>query len=404
MHSYFTIMITLVKRFLVLLTSAFMPSLLSGADLFPERLRCEYLPDPVSIDVPQPRLSWELRAVDAGSRGLRQGAYQVQVASSKEWLAKGRADLWESGKVLSGETAGIVYSGMSLTSRSNCYWRVRVWDQNGGISSWSETAMWTMGLLKPSDWQAKWISHPSSEPGTEAHFGYRSAWAQTPYETKWVQIDLGEPLAFNAVRLWGAWPIGNGEVPGSGFPLRFRLEAANQADFSDARIIIDRTREDVPNPGDKPLLLGFPELRKRFVRLTAVKLSGGATPVWDTTESRWREEPADFNWRLALAEMEVLHGDTNIALGKMVTSPDSWDSDLVSPAIPHTQARLYKGWSTHNLTDGRYIKNGYFIKPMMSLTCFAKVRIPSARCWQMAGIGCATTLTGPAATGVLPAI
>lgn len=32
------------------------------------------------------------------------------------------------------------------------------WDQDGN-STWSEPAMWSIGLLEPSDWQAKWIGY-----------------------------------------------------------------------------------------------------------------------------------------------------------------------------------------------------------------------------------------------------
>ena len=37
------------------------------------------------------------------------------------------------------------------------YWRVKVWDQDGQPSAWSEPATWSMGLLHPEDWKAKWI-------------------------------------------------------------------------------------------------------------------------------------------------------------------------------------------------------------------------------------------------------
>ena len=38
------------------------------------------------------------------------------------------------------------------------YWQIRVWDNEGRVSTWSQTASWQMGLLKPSDWKAKWIA------------------------------------------------------------------------------------------------------------------------------------------------------------------------------------------------------------------------------------------------------
>src|SRR5437879_4036640 len=38
-----------------------------------------------------------------------------------------------------------------------CFWKVRVWDQDGSRSAWSEPALWTMGLLKPDEWGGFWI-------------------------------------------------------------------------------------------------------------------------------------------------------------------------------------------------------------------------------------------------------
>src|SRR5262249_49779801 len=49
----------------------------------PAGLRCEYLTDPLGIDVEQPRLSWLL---PVGSPG--QSAYQILVASSSDHLRK----------------------------------------------------------------------------------------------------------------------------------------------------------------------------------------------------------------------------------------------------------------------------------------------------------------------------
>jgi alpha-L-rhamnosidase len=117
-------------------------------------LRCEYRVDPLGIDVVQPRLSWEMH--DA-RRGAAQTAYQVLVASTKEKLAANAADLWDSGKVVSDESTQIVYSGKPLASRTQCFWKVRLWDAEGQPAAYSKPALWSMGLLKPEDVAGKWI-------------------------------------------------------------------------------------------------------------------------------------------------------------------------------------------------------------------------------------------------------
>lgn len=117
-------------------------------------LRCEYLADPLGIDVPRPRLSWLL---DSATRDQRQTAYQVLVASDPSDLAQDRGSLWDSGKVQSSETAQVAYAGRPLASRAVCHWKVRVWDRDDCASEWSAPALWEMGLLQAQDWNAQWI-------------------------------------------------------------------------------------------------------------------------------------------------------------------------------------------------------------------------------------------------------
>ena len=48
--------------------------------------------------------------------------------------------------------------GEALVSEQQCFWKVRVWDKDGQPGKWSEVGQWRMGLLKPEDWKAKWIT------------------------------------------------------------------------------------------------------------------------------------------------------------------------------------------------------------------------------------------------------
>ena len=324
--------------------------------LEPWNVRCEYLTNPQGVDVPQPRLNWALQPRDPAARGLHQSAYQIVVATSPAALEKDTGDIWDSGKVLSNETIGIAFGGRALQSRDVCYWKVRVWDKDDRVSDWSEAGRWTMGLLRPEDWRAKWIRLPPREPPTEAHFGYQSARAKTQDEVKWVQIDLGGSTTFDSVKLWPAWPMGRYTVPGSGFPIRFKIEVADREDFSDARVIVDRTGEDVPNPRKEPLGLEFTPVAGRFVRLTTAKLCGWGWPVWDATQSCWRTESLKGYPMLALAEMEVLSGNANLALGKPVSAKDGWEDDPEASAVHNAETispERHGGWTRRFLTDGR---------------------------------------------------
>jgi len=130
-------------------------------------LRCEYLSDPLGIDVVQPRLSWQLQSLQ---RGQKQTAYRILVASNESILQGNQADLWDTGKVTSAQSIHVTYAGKPLISRQQCYWKVRVWDKDGRPSTFSDVAAWEMGLLEEADWQAKWINDGKTNPSEDEDF------------------------------------------------------------------------------------------------------------------------------------------------------------------------------------------------------------------------------------------
>jgi alpha-L-rhamnosidase len=120
-----------------------------------ENLQCEYLTNPLGIDVAQPRLSWVL----AGSaRGQKQTACQILAASSEDLLLRDQGDLWDTGRILSDQSIQVPYLGKQLPSRQRCFWKVRVWDKDGTPSAYSAPAFFEMGLLAPADWHGQWIA------------------------------------------------------------------------------------------------------------------------------------------------------------------------------------------------------------------------------------------------------
>ena len=134
-----------------------------AAEARPALLRCEYRVDPLGIDVRQPRLSWIGLAEPSAPRGLMQTAYQVLVAGSSEALAADRGELWDSGRVAGDRSTHVEYAGKPLLSHQNCFWKVRVWTDQGEPSPWSEPASWSMGILEPSAWHAQWIGRDEQE-------------------------------------------------------------------------------------------------------------------------------------------------------------------------------------------------------------------------------------------------
>ncbi len=115
---------------------------------------CESRVNPVGLDVSQPELSWQLISA---VRNTMQTAYEIKVAESLNDLAKSKNLVWNSGKILSDQSAHLTYAGSVLQSVKKYYWQVRVWDNKGNVAVWKEPSFWQMGFLKPEDWKAKWI-------------------------------------------------------------------------------------------------------------------------------------------------------------------------------------------------------------------------------------------------------
>lgn len=128
--------------------------------------RCEFRHSPLGIGTVTPRLSWELVARDAKAKGLKQSAYQIIAASSPELLKnEDKADLWNTGPRRSSATNNIEYAGKPLHSRSDVWWTVRVWDQDGVASELSTPQHWSIGLLEQSDWTGDWIGLDAAPAG-----------------------------------------------------------------------------------------------------------------------------------------------------------------------------------------------------------------------------------------------
>jgi len=120
-------------------------------------LTCEYLENPLGIDVLQPRLSWKLSSDD---KNKIQSAYRILVASSLDLLNKDDGNLWDTGKIESDQSIQVFYEGRPVKSQQMCFWKVRVWDEKGDPTEWSEVNTWEMAFLEKDAWQAKWIESP----------------------------------------------------------------------------------------------------------------------------------------------------------------------------------------------------------------------------------------------------
>ena len=140
---------------LMFLTMFSLANLVNGASFHVVNLKCEHSANPVGIDIPNPRLSWNIQAE---LRNWYQSAYQILVSSDSSALRLGRGDIWDSGKIESPDCLYIPFSGNPLVSLQKYWWKIKVWDKNDMDSDWSKTSCWTMGILSSADWKGNWIT------------------------------------------------------------------------------------------------------------------------------------------------------------------------------------------------------------------------------------------------------
>ena len=156
--------------------------------------------------------------------------------------------------------------------------------------------------------------------------GYHSQIAKTENSKKWVQVDLGKREKITSVSMHACYDDFAGIGAGFGFPVRFKVIASNQADFSRSEVLVDQTKKKFPNPKLLPVTYKV-HSHARYFRVEAVELP---------------ERKNDFIF--ALAELELFNAASiNLAAGKKVAAKDSIEAPI--------------RWGKSNLTDGKWSKS-----------------------------------------------
>ncbi len=106
--------------------------------------------------------------------------------------------------------------------------------------------------------------------GLHPAFGYHSGIEAVRNAEKWVEIDLGRPVALDRVEIYPAHDDYNGIGAGFGFPVRYRLEAG---EGGKRRTVLDASGADQPNPGVEPVVVPMEGRQVRILRLTATSLA-----------------------------------------------------------------------------------------------------------------------------------
>lgn len=334
----------MVRRLILLATTILAlvpPHILAqgGNARAPKNLRVDLRIDPIGLDDPNPRFSWEL---DDDRRGAQQSAYQILVSESRDLLKNEMGDTW-SVKLPVRDTNQIAYAGRELVPFRTYHWTVRSWDLAGQPSPWSEPASFTMGPLRPSDWQASWIT---SESGTEkpkgGFLGYKSVTSAKADDFKYIQIDLGSSSIFDSIVLHPARPDGDTSKPGVLFPLRLKAYV-DDTPYFDAKFMKagEASFSDIVNPGAEPLVIPCSRFKIRYVRVVIEKM----------------QADGDKGFAFAIGEMEVRDGANNIAYLGTASASDSIEQD---------------GWSVQALNDRILYPGHAHVSPPQPATLLRK--------------------------------
>ncbi len=174
--------------------------------------------------------------------------------------------------------------------------------------------------------------------------GYHSKITDTKDQDKWVQVDLGKPHNIEEILLYPAHEVFGGHPgPGFGFPIRFRIEASNDADFQAATSIADHTNQDYQSPQDAPQRFAGKGKRARYVRVTA-------TQLFERTK----------DWIFALGELVVLENGNNIAAQAPVTAMDTieaggaWGMRYLTDVAAHRGGRMVYAASSSFRGSGNF--------------------------------------------------
>jgi signal transduction histidine kinase len=156
-----------------------------------------------------------------------------------------------------------------------------------------------------------------------SRYGFRSETLSEPEQAQWLQIDLMQRRMIDRLVAVPAHIPALGEQgAGYGFPRRFRIEVADNADMENATVVVDRTAADFANPGRYPQDFRIEPTAGRYVRFTST-----------------RHCAIDDGFAWALEELIVLSGNQSVAIWRPVTSSSSLE--------------LFPNWSQSRVQDGQ---------------------------------------------------
>ena len=285
-------------------------------------MKCENLSDPLGTPTSSPRLGWKVKS---HINGESYSAYQVIAASEEKLLSEKKADLWNSGKTESSESILIKWQGKELLSGSVCYWKVRVWSENGKVSKWSETATFSTGLLENSDWKGDYIGMSDS-----------SEYCVSPQLKR--EFEIGKPAGRYFIHVNS---LGYHEVWVNGLKAGENVLAPAVSQFNKRSLSLTYDITPLIRKGSNTLMLwtgqgwyskGLPgvEWNGPLVRAQVERIKGTEREIILFTDSNWLARASGYstigNWRPHQFGGELIDGSLlseNVSDGNVKWIPSS---------------------------------------------------------------------------------
>ncbi|PWS30231.1 alpha-L-rhamnosidase [Pedobacter paludis] len=285
-------------------------------------LKTEYLQNPIGIDNPSPRLTWQMQ--DSGN-GAKQTSFRVLLDTDSLALTKSEGKIWNTGWVKSDQQL-INYSGQLLKPFTKYFWRIEITDGNKKKTNDAFISSFETGMMDMKNWQGSWISDNENPKLKPAPYFRNTFTTSKKIKSARAYIATGGlyELSINGKK------IGNHRMD----PMYTRFDRRT------LYVSYDVTSNLVNGKNAIGVLLGNGWYNHQ------------STAVWDFDKAPWRNRPT------FCLDVRITYEDGSI---ETIKSGKNWKTAL-SPIVfnsiytaEHYDARLEKeGWNTADFDDSKW--------------------------------------------------
>ncbi|PWS29516.1 alpha-rhamnosidase [Pedobacter yonginense] len=285
-------------------------------------LKTEYLQNPIGIDNPAPRFTWQMQST---KNGAKQTSFRILVDTDSTALTKADGSLWNTGWLKS-EKQLITYSGQSLKPFTKYFWRVEIADEHKKKSNQFYITSFETGMMDMANWQGAWISDNENEKLKPAPYFRNTFTTEKKIKSARAYIAAGGlyELSINGEK------VGNHRMD----PMYTRFDRRT------LYVSYDVTKNLVDGKNAIGVLLGNGWYNHQ------------SNAVWDFDKAPWRNRPT------FCLDLRITYDDGTV---ETIKSGKNWKTAL-SPIVfnsiytaEHYDARLEKdGWNTANYDDSKW--------------------------------------------------